>query len=145
MSVELLNHQIIIDYLDANVSKLKSVAGAAGLAAATADLKQPPAAFVVPMSDRAAGNHTGTMSVTQLNTVRFAVIIAVQNLRDPRGEKAQSDLLVLRRDVMNSLHGWQPDSPFIPIEYGGGRLLRMSNQVLWWQDEFLTSHFIRSV
>lgn len=145
MAIELLDLQLIIDYLEVKVSRLKSVLGAAGLAVASADLKQTPAAFVVPMSDRPSSNRTGTTVVSQNNTTRFAVIIAVQNLRDPRGEKAQSDLLILRQDILTTLHGWTPADAFDPIEYGGGRLSRMSNQVLWWQDEFLTSHFIRSV
>ena len=145
MTIELLDHQLIIDYLGAQVSKLKSVSGAAELAKAVADFKQPPAAFVVPVSDRASGNTTGTMVVRQNNTTRFAVIIAAQNLRDARGQKAQDDLRTLRQDILNALHGWQPGDAFDPIEYGGGRLLRMINQVLWWQDEFLTSHFMRSI
>lgn len=145
MTIELLDHQIIIDYLGAHVSKLKSVSGAAALAGASSDLKQTPSAFVVPMSDRASPNRTGTMVVQQNNTTRFAVILAVQNLRDARGHKAQDDLRTLRQDILTALHGWQPGEAFDPIEYGGGRMLQLNNQVLWWQDEFLTSHFIRSV
>lgn len=145
MTIELLDHQTIIDYLAAHVSKLKSVSGAADLAAASDDLKQVPVAFIVPMSDRASPNRTGTMVVQQNNTTRFAVIIAVQNLRDARGHKAQDDLRILRQDILTALHGWEPGDAFDPIEYGGGRILRMTNQVLWWQDEFLTAHFMRSV
>jgi len=145
MAIELLDYQIIIDYLDAQVSRLKSVDGAAGLASASANLKQSPAAFVVPLNDRASGNRTGTMVVHQNNTTRFAVIVAVQNLRDPRGDKARDDLRALRQDILNTLHGWVPGDAFNPVEYGGGRMLKLTNQVLWWQDEFLTSHFIRSV
>lgn len=145
MTIELLDHQLIIDYLRTHVSKLKSVSGAAELAAASSDLKQTPSAFVVPMSERASPNRTGTMVVQQNNTVRFAVILAVQNLRDSRGQKANDDLRILRHDILNALHAWQPGDAFDPIEYGGGRVLRLNNQVLWWQDEFLTAHFMRSI
>lgn len=145
MAIELLDYQLIIDYLDVQVSALKNVSGAAALAAASADLKQTPAAFVVPMSDRPTPNRTGTMAVQQNNTTRFAVILAVQNLRDARGQKAQDDLRTLRNNILTTLHGWQPADAFDPIEYGGGRMLQLTNQVLWWQDEFLTAHAMRSI
>ena len=145
MAIELLDHQIIIDYLEAKVSKLKDVKGTAGFAAAAASLKNVPSAFVLPMSDRAAPNRTGTTVVSQNNTTRFGVIMAVQNLRDSRGQKAHTDLRTLRQEIFTTLHGWQPDEGFDPIQYGTGRMLQLNDQVLWWQDEFLTSHFIRSV
>ncbi len=145
MAITLLDHQLIIDRVEAEVSKLKSVAGTAGLAAAAESLKKAPAAFVLPVSDRASANSIGTMVTRQNNTTRFGVIVAVQNLRDPRGEKAQADLLVLRQEILTTLHGWQPAAEFGPIEYGGGRVLQLTDQVLWWQDEFLTSHQMRSV
>ena len=143
--ITLFDCQWIISRLKTEVSGLKLVAGAADLASASADLKQTPSVFVIPVGDRASGNRTGTMIVSQNNVTRFAVILAVQNLRDPRGEKAQDVLLPIRTPVMEALHGWQPDAEFDPIEYAQGRLLRMTNQVLWWQDEYLTSNEIRSI
>ena len=143
--ITLFDCQWIISRLKTQVSGLKLVAGAADLASASADLKQTPSAFVIPVGDRASGNRTGTMVVSQNNVTRFAVILAVQNLRDPRGEKAKSDLRIVRASVCNALHGWQPNTEFDPVEYSQGRLLRMTNQVLLWQDEFATSHEIRSL
>lgn len=124
---------------------MKLIGGAADFASATEGLKQTPAAFVLPSSERAASSSTGTLVVSQNNTVRFGVVVAVQNLRDPRGEKAQADLLALRHAIMTALHGWSPDDDFDPIEFGGGRLLQLNDQVLWWQDDFVTAHFIRSL
>ncbi|SFK92114.1 hypothetical protein SAMN05216302_102115 [Nitrosomonas aestuarii] len=145
MAIELLDHQTIIDYLGAQAGKLRSVDGAAGLASASSNIKQPPVAFVVPLNDRASANATGTMVTRQNNTTRFAVIVAVQNLRDPRGDRARDDLRILRQDIMALLHGWTPNEAFDPIQYSGGRMLKLTNQVLWWQDEFSTSHIIRSI
>lgn len=145
MTIVLFDPQWIIDQLKTEVTTLKRVSGAAGMAEAVEDLKQTPAAFVVPASERPSGNNTGTMVVSQNNIVRFGVVIATQNLRDPRGEKAQADLVALRGAIMTALHGWQPNADFDPIEYGGGNLLKLDNQVLWWQDNFVTSHLLRSL
>lgn len=145
MTIVLFDPQWIIDQLKTEVTTLKRVSGAAGMAEAVEDLKQTPAAFVVPASERPSGNSTGTIVVSQNNIVRFGVVIATQNLRDPRGEKAQADLVALRTAIMTELHGWQPNADFDPIEYGGGNLLKLDNQVLWWQDNFVTSHLLRSL
>lgn len=145
MAIVLFDPQWIITRLKSRVTSLKLVGGAADFASAAESLKQSPAAFVLPNSERATGSNMGTLVVSQLNTVRFALVIAVQNLRDSRGEKAQADLRTLRNSIMTALHGWQPDADFDPIEFGGGRLLQLNDQVLWWQDEFVTANTIRSL
>lgn len=147
MAITLFDTQWIVERLKTEVPELLLVGGAADLSVAAESLRQTPAAFVLPSAERASGSSTGTMLVSQLNTVRFAVIVAVQNLRDARGEVAQTDLLQIRSSVMTALHGWQPDGlgDFEPVEFGGGRLLQLTDQVLWWQDEFLTANTIRSL
>lgn len=145
MAIVLFDPAWIVARLKTEVTDLKLVGGAADLSAAADSALAKPAAFVLPNSERASSSTTGTMVVNQQNTVRFAVVIAVQNLRDKRGEKAQADLRSLRGDIMTALHGWQPDADFDPIEYGGGKLLQLSDQVLWWQDEFITGNHLRSV
>lgn len=145
MAIVLFDPAWIITRLKDQVTSLKLVGGAADLSAAAESLKQKPAAFALPNSERASGSITGTMVVSQENTVRFAVVIAVQNLRDARGEKAQADLRTVRMAIATALHGWQPDSEFDPIQYGSGKLLRLTDQVVWYQDEFLTAHLLRSV
>ncbi len=145
MAILLFDPQWIIDRLKDRVPALKWIGGAADFAAAAEGLKQSPAAIVLPSAERATGSSTGTLVTSQLNTARFAVAMAVQNLRDSRGEAAHADLRTLRTDIMTALHGWQPNADFDPIEFGGGRLLQLNNQVLWWQDDFLTSNLLRSL
>ncbi len=145
MAIALFNPQWIITRLQTEVTALKRVAGSAEFAAASDDLKQTPAAFVIPASEKTESSGTGTLVVSQHNTVRFSVAIAVQNLRDARGENAGVDLLALRNSIVTALHGWQPHADFDPIEYSGGNLAGLNNQVLWWQDSFVTAHLIRSV
>lgn len=145
MSIVLFDPAWIITRVKSQVTSLKLMGGAADFTSAVDGVKQTPSAFVLPNSERASGSSTGTMVTSQFNTARFAVVTAVQNLRDPRGEKAQADLLPIRTAIMTALHGWQPHADYDPIEFGGGRLLQLNDQVLWWQDEFLTSHFLRSL
>jgi len=144
MAIALFNPRWIVDRIKEQAPSLLRVGGSAGLAQAATDLKQIPAAYVIPSSERAGASRTGTTVVSQQNTVRFAVVVAVRNLRDARGEQAQTDLLAVREEIITALHGWQPNGDFDPLEYGGGRLLQLTDAVLWWQDEFLTSHLMRS-
>ena len=143
--IALFDCEWIISRLKAQIPALKIISGAAELAKAEADLKQTPSAFVIELSDRASENKTGTMVVSQNNTARFAVIIATKNLRDFRGQHAKTDLRTIRADIIEALLGWQPDADFDPIEKREGRLMKMTNAVLWWQDEFATAHLIRNV
>ncbi|MBL8500041.1 MAG: hypothetical protein JNL77_05545 [Nitrosomonas sp.] len=145
MAIVLFDPVWIIDRLKDQVTSLKLVGGAADLDAAAESLKQKPAAFVLPNAEHASVSKTGTMVVNQKNTVRFAIVLAVQNLRDARGENAQADLLSLRADIMTALLGREPDEDFMPIEYAGGRLLQLADRVLWWQDEFVTANHLRSL
>lgn len=144
MAIALFDASLIIARLQAQVSALKLVAGAADLAAASEAVKQLPCAFVLPLSERTGRSSTGTMIVSQHNESRFGVVIAAQNLRDPRGQQAQVDVRTLRAACMTALLGWTPDANSDPCEYGGGRLLELDNLVLWWQDEYITGTLLRS-
>ncbi len=144
-SIVLFDPELVIARLQSQVAALRDVAGAADLAAASQNLIRAPAAFVLPLSDRPGRNTTGTMVVSQQNTMSFGVVFAVQNLRDVRGQKGNVDLLALRISAMTALLGWQPALDYDPCEYGAGRLLQLTDQVLWWQDDYLTRALLRSV
>jgi len=145
MAIELFDPQLVIARLQSQVPALKKVAGAVDFATAAQDLKQPPAAYVIELTNRATRNSLAVMAVSQENEIRFGVIMAVQNLRDARGDAAQADMNVLvRAPVMTALLGWEPDPDYSVIEYGGGRVLQLDNLVLWWQDDYLTSILERS-
>lgn len=145
MAVELFDPQLIVTRLKAQVAALKIVAGAADFAAAAPDLKFTPAAYVIELANRAERNSLATTAVSQLNEIRFGVILAVQNLRDATGEKAHTDLRALRASVMTALLGWEPGPDYDVLEYGDGRLIQLDNLVLWWQDDYITSILQRSV
>lgn len=135
----------IIERLRGEVSALRFVGGAADLPAATEELKQTPAAFVIPLTDAATRNADATGSVTQQITARFGVLLAAQNLRDARGEAALTTLEPLRLAVREALVGWVPAGFEDPCEIVAGRIMSLSDRVLWWQDDFLSMFIYRKV
>jgi len=147
MAVELFDPQLVIARLAAQLPPpaLKQRGGAADFAAVKPEARILPAAFVLELANRASRNSLATLAVSQQNEIRFGVVLAVQNLRDPRGEKAHADMRTLRQSVMTALLGWQPDPDYDVVEYGGGRLLQLDNLVLWWQDDYITSILERSI
>lgn len=135
----------IIDRLKAQVSSLRFVGGAADLPTATEEVKQTPAAFVIPLTETATANRDGTGSVTQQITARFGVLLAVQNLRDARGEAALTTLVPVRSAVREALVGWVPVGFEDPAEIVSGRILSLNDRVLWWQDDFASMFIYRKV
>ncbi|MBI2313582.1 MAG: hypothetical protein HYU77_13865 [Betaproteobacteria bacterium] len=151
MAAILFDAQLVITRLGTLVpTTLKKVGGATDLPAteeAVARLAKEklPAGYVLPLADRAGPNVTGTEVVEQMVETRFGVLLAVSNLRDPRGEQAQVDLRSVRQAVMDKLLGWPPAADYDPCEYAQGRLLQFSDQVLWWQEEYTTRLLERSI
>ena len=124
---------------------LRQVGGAAEFSALPeAGPQAVPAAFVVPLEERAGHNALDT-GISQRVDTRFGVILAVRNLRDGVGAAANDDLETLRRAVKDALLGWQPAGADDVCTFGGGRVLQLANQVLWWQDDFLTAYYERKV
>jgi len=133
----------VIGRLRAQVSALRKVSGAVDFASATPDLKATPVAYVVPLAE-AAGPNALANQVRQKMEVHFGVIFAIGSLRDARGEAAKEALEPLRAAVRSALLGWTPDTGFNPIYCTGGRLVDMSEGILWWQDDFTTSFYIHA-
>lgn len=142
----------VIARIESQVSAFRKVGGAADLATAARELKQEPAAFVIPVAESARPNTAESLIVSQLVAQRFGVVIAVQNLADSAGKAAQTELGPLRLALFNALVGWVPPLPVgMPaqaerelVTFGGGRLLRLEDRVLWWQDNFDTAYYLRT-
>jgi hypothetical protein len=124
--------------------EFRKVATAANFAAARDDLKNPPAAYVVPMADRAGANSLGGGAILQPVREQFGVALGVSNLRDASGVAAQAEFERLRRLVIDKLLGFVPGEGYEPCEYGGGSLLLLSPDVLWWQLTFTTGYMERN-
>ncbi len=132
----------IVARIKAQVAAFRKVGIAGDLAAAARELKQEPAAFVIPVAD-AASRNTLENGVSQYTRQRFGVVLAVSNLRDASGEKAQTELAPVRDALFAALVAWAPDANRDPCTYAGGRLLRLTDRVLWWQDNFDTAYYVR--
>jgi hypothetical protein len=123
-----------------------NVAGAAGyVAAAQGGLRGTPAVFVFPLAESAQASPFATEVVQQEVTLRIGVVLAVQNKRDAIGGAAHESMDTLRDTIRGHLLGWAPDAASAPYEFGGGALLELDDQVLFWQDEYVTQTTIRSI
>lgn len=114
--------------LDANVS------GAADLAAAQEDQKRDTV-YVMYADDRATPGDLISVVRQECHT-GISVVMAITNRRDRRGEKGIDEIEVMRKAVMQSLVGWHPPETSGPVIFRRGRLVRMTNRTLWWQDEY---------
>lgn len=138
----------IVDQIKAietgGVAEFRKVATAANFAAARDELKNPPAAYVLPMADRASANQLGGGAILQPVKEQFGVALAVSNLRDASGVAAQAEFERLRRLVIDKLLGFVPGTDYEPCEYGGGGILMLAPDVLWWQLVFTTGYMERN-
>lgn len=148
MAINVFDPQLVIERLRDQVAALKTVGEAPDYATAMEDVKgkRIPAAYVLDLATKPAANETGTVRVSQRCGITFAVVLAVQNLRDPRGEKAKGALRAVRIPVITALLGWKPsDDPQYDIcTLGPGRVLGFDDQVLFWQDDFYTALYLRT-
>ncbi len=112
------------------------VAGAAEFKNITEASALPlPCAFVVPLDDN-PGPSRSANSVRQTLEDGFAVIVAVANTTDERGQKSANDIHTLRAEVWAALLGWRPTEDYEGIVYDGGNLLTHDRARLWYQFEF---------
>lgn len=117
----------------------------AQFAAARDDLKNPPAAYVLPLRDTAGPNNLGGgAAIIQPVREQFGIALAVSNLRDNTGRAAQIELERLRRLVIDQVLGFVPGDGYEPCEYAGGTILYMDTAVLWWQLTFTTGYTERN-
>jgi hypothetical protein len=137
MSTAPLNLSPIIARLSERVAGVNQIGGAARYASATLDTKAIPAIFVVPLSDVASGR-MWTGSTQQAVKATFGVLIGARNLMDDKGGAAQGSLLKMRESVTEALLGWVPPGCSMDITYNSGRLLDITNSIVWWQDDFET-------
>lgn len=94
-----------------------------------------PCAFVIPLDDT-PGDSLAMNSVRQELKDSFAVIVAVSNVDDERGQGAAHSVNALRAELWSALLGWRPDLRYDGITYEGGQLLSLDRARLWWQYEF---------
>lgn len=94
-----------------------------------------PCAFVVPLDD-APQDSRAQNSVRQALVDSFAVVVAVSNVADEKGQAGAATLHALRAELWAALLGWRPDLRYDGITYEGGSLLSLDRARLWYQFEF---------
>ena len=112
------------------------VAGAAEFAALPQNAKVAlPAAFVIPMDDR-AGEQESQNRYRQALTDRVAVVMVLDNSADRRGQAAVTTVHSLRAELWRSLLLWPPGPEYDGLIYEGGQGLLMDGARLYYQLEF---------
>lgn len=134
-----------IQRLDTSVAGLKFVGGAAEFsAAAEANPKATPAAFVILLADGAQPSGQSTGGVTQQVAVTLGVVYVVRNVADPAGAGGAADIASLREAGRAALLGWQPVADADPYEFVRGSLLAFRDGHIWWQDVYRSAIIVRS-
>lgn len=112
------------------------VGGAAEFSAIkdTAFLKLP-AAYVVPLDDRAEDNKSQT-DYWQNVTEGFGVIVVLKPL-DERGQHEAYDIVEnIKVELWRALLGYEPSPSHYPIQYDGGDLLDLDRGRIFYQFNF---------
>lgn len=94
-----------------------------------------PCAYVVPLDDN-PGDSRSQNAVRQPLTDSFAVIVALSNVADERGQCAMHSMRSLRAELWAALLGWQPSGEYDGITYEGGSAVAMDRARIWYQFEF---------
>ncbi|MBF0155144.1 MAG: hypothetical protein HQM03_22060 [Magnetococcales bacterium] len=125
---------IIEERIRTQIPGLRQVAGAAGLGTIGTGRVIPPAAFVVEAANTAGEAIEGSQQVTE----SIAVVVVVDNRRDPRGADASDTCRQWRDQVSAALLGWRPSPAHDPITYIRGSLVALTETTLSWQELYQT-------
>ena len=102
-----------------------------------------PCAFVIPLDDNPQDSRAQN-SVRQELIDSFAVVVALSNVADEKGQTGVHSVDALRTELWAALLGWRPvaanadpaTSRYNGIAYEGGNLLALDRARLWYQFEF---------
>lgn len=112
------------------------VAGAAQLKLLPETSALPvPCAYVIPLDD-SPGESKAQNSVRQALVDSFAIIVAISNVADERGQGAAVSVHAMRTELWAALLGWQPAERYLGITYEGGSLIGVDRARVWYQFEF---------
>lgn len=94
-----------------------------------------PCGFVIPMDD--SPETSGSQNaVRQRIDEAFAVIVALDNTSDERGQASAISVHSIRAELWKALLGWRPEKRYDGIVYEGGNLMTVDRARLWWRFEF---------
>lgn len=94
-----------------------------------------PHGFVIPLDDN-PGESRSSNAVRQTISDSFAVVIAVSNVADEKGQASARSIHLMRQALWAALLGWRPSIEYDGIRYEGSQLLGIDRARLWYQFEF---------
>ena len=101
-----------------------------------------PAAYVVPLDDRADDNKSQT-DYWQNVTEGFGVIVVLKPL-DERGQHEAYDIVEnIKAELWRALLGYEPSPLHYPIQYDGGDLLDLDRGRIFYQFNFSSVREVR--
>lgn len=132
-----MNLDLIVQALRARCASFGNrIAGAAEFKALPESAQLAvPAAFAVLLDDNPEANRSAN-GYRQPVRDAFAIVVAVANTANERGQTAAAAVHALRKELWKALLGWSPDTDYDGIVYDGGSLLAMDRARLWYQFEF---------
>lgn len=136
--------QLIEARIKSEVDGLRAVAGAADMQSVLQGRVSPPAAYVFRLRN-AAGPNTLANAVDQRVNEQYAVVVVTRNVGDSRGGDSSDANEAICDDIGDALLGWEPAADAEPMEYGGGRLVSLQDQFLFWQETYTTARYRRAV
>ena len=105
-----------------------------------ANLKTP-AAYVLPL-DEQPQEQSSKNGYQQTVREQFAVVVALSNRADERGQGATASLHDVRAALFRALLGFQPAPDYDAIAFEGGQLLHLDRARMYYQLEFSADYAI---
>lgn len=96
---------------------------------------ETPCAFVLPLADDPQPPISQNV-VRQMLVDSFAVVVAVSNVSDERGQGAATAIEAMRRALWAALLGWRPTEEYDGVQYDGGSLQSLDRFQVFYQFEF---------
>lgn len=105
-----------------------------------ANLKMP-AAYVLPL-DEQPQDQASQNGYQQTVREGFAVVVALDNKADERGQAAAQNLDTVRLTLFKALLGFQPAADYDVVVFEGGQLLHLDRARMYYQFEFSVDYAI---
>lgn len=104
-----------------------------------------PAAYVLPLDERAERNEQLSPGSLQRHRCALGVVLFVRHAGDASGERSMSALHDLREAVHAALVGWVPTSgsqSCTPAAFTGGELIEAPAGITVWRDDFEVERYV---
>lgn len=140
----MIDPEVIARLEDTCMPPLLIVEGALDLAALLdAPQVKTPAAFVLPVSERADPNSLAN-SHSQRVFCRVGVALALKLPNTTTGRGGAAALQQMRNTVVTALLGWPPSPDHAGLSFVQGALVDLKKGMVWWMDVYQTDWYLRT-